>query len=72
MNPYECQRSMSFSDLGSRSLELNVHRNFKYLLLRNHRANLRQILFRISMPHGYKCPGHMTKIGAMPIYGKTL
>ena len=36
MNPYECQRSRSFSDFGSRSLGLNVKKktkkNFKNLL----------------------------------------
>ena len=63
-------------DLGSRSLGLNVHQNFKYLLFRNQRANLSQILFRLSMPHGKKDyiigHGHMTKMAAMPIYGETL
>ena len=52
-------------DLGSRSLGLNVHQNFKHLLLRNHRANSSQILYRMSVPHG-----NMTKMVGMPIYGK--
>ena len=39
MIPYECKRSRSFGDLGSRTLGLNVYQNFKYLLLRNHMAN---------------------------------
>ena len=54
MNPYECQRSRSFSDLGSRSLGLNVHQNFKYILLRNQRAISSQILYRTFMPHRNK------------------
>ena len=50
------------------------YQNFKHLLLRNHKANLSQFLYKTSMPHGnkslYNCPGHMTKMAAMPIYGK--
>ena len=49
MNPYEYQRLRSFSDFGSRSLGLNAHQNFKYLLLRNHRANSSKILYRTSV-----------------------
>ena len=83
----KCQRSMSFSDLGWRSLGLNVHQNFKHLL-RNHRANLIQILYRIFMPHENKslfcsreekmfyitwCSWRaFIQIGSMPIYGKIL
>ena len=51
MNPYECQRSRLFS---LRSLGLKVHQNFKYLLLRNQRANSSQTSYRIFMPHGNK------------------
>ena len=36
----------------ARSLGLNVHQNFKYLLLRNHRVNSSKILYRIFKPHG--------------------
>ena len=73
MNPYECQSSKPFSELGSRLLGLNVHQNFRYLL-RNHRANSSQILYRTFMPNGTKVyiigPDHMTKMVGMPIYGK--
>ena len=50
---------------------------FKHLLLRNHWANWSQISYEVSM--GWEnekvCsngPGHMTKMAAMPIYGKNL
>ena len=73
MNPYECQRSRSFSDIGSRSLGLNDHQNFKHVL-RNHRANLCQILYTTSMPNSNKVytivPGHVTKMATLPVYGK--
>ena len=75
MNPYECQRSGSFSDLGSRSLGLNVHQNFKHLL-RNHWPNWSPILYRTFKPQGYKVyvigPCHLTKMASMPIYDKNL
>ena len=49
-----------------------VHILYKYLLLRNHWANQSQIPCGAS--YGRKVcsngPGHMTKMAAMPIYGK--
>ena len=66
MNLYEYQRSRSFNDLGPRSLRFNI---FKPLFLRK---------FRVDPPWdgGTKVcsngPGHMTKIAAMPIYGKNI
>ena len=48
---------------------------FKNILLRNHSANQSQILCEASLESGNKiyisCPGHMTKMAAMPIYDKT-
>ena len=45
-----------------------------FKLLRNYLANQSQILFGASLERGDKiyinCPGHMTKMAAMPIYGK--
>ena len=49
---------------------------FKDLLLRNHCTNQSQILYVLSLGRGTKVcingPGHMTKMAAMPIYGKNL
>ena len=73
MNPFKCQSSRSFSDLGSRSLGLNVHQNFKHHL-GNHWAYSNQILHTTSMPHGKKNyiigPVNMTKVADMPMYDK--
>ena len=49
---------------------------FKPLLLRNRLANQSQILCGASLGRGNEIcingPGHMTKMAAMPIYGKNL
>ena len=67
-------RSKSFFDLGPRSLRFRGFNIFKHLLLRNHLANQSQILCRSSVGWGTKVcsydPGHMTKMTAMPVYGK--
>ena len=73
MNLYEYQRSMSFIDLGPRSLRFNI---FKLLFLRNSWSDWSQISCGSSMDEGTKAcsngPGHMTKMAAMPIFGKNM
>ena len=70
---YEYQRSRSFIDLGPRSLRFNI---FKLLSLET--ARLIEAKFHVDHPWdgGTKIysngPGHMTKMAAMFIYGKTL
>ena len=45
----------------------------KYLLLRSHFANSSQISYGVSYgTYGTDGPGHMTKMAAIPIYGKNL
>ena len=71
MNLYEYQRSRSFIDLCPRSLRFNI---FKLFSLKT----ARQIEAKFHVDHpldgGTKIcsngPGHMTKMTAMPIYGK--
>ena len=76
MNLYEYQRSRSFIDLGPRSLRFNI---FKHIFLRNKKADWRiEAKFHVEPPldGGTKVcsngPRHMTKMTAMPIYGKNL
>ena len=73
MNLYEYQRSRSFTDLGpnlSDSVFLNF---FSSITTRPIEAK-----FHVELPwnRGMKAssngPGHMTKMAAMPIYGKNL
>ena len=45
---------------------------FKHLLLRNHWANQSQISYDGGTKVCSNGPGHMTKLAAMPIYGKNL
>ena len=74
MNPYECQKSRSFSDLGSRSLGLNVHQISN--IFSSETKGPIQVRFYIEhlCVTGTKVyisgPGHMTKMAVMPIYGK--
>ena len=60
----------------SASVRLASVHIFKRLLLRNRLANRSQILCGASLGGGTKVcingPGHMTKMAAMPIYGKNL
>ena len=46
--------------------------SFKHLFLRNHWAHWSQISHGFSMGCCWNGPGHMTKMAAMPIYGKKL
>ena len=73
MNLWEYHWSRSFIDLGPRSLRFNI---FKFLFLRNRSANWSQISCGASMGWGKKVcsngPGHMTKMAAIPIYGKNM
>ena len=59
-----------------RLLSLSLFTLFKDLLLTNHCTNQSQILYVLSLGRGTKVcingPGHMTKMAAMPIYGKNL
>ena len=70
MNLNEYQRSRSFSDLGPRSLIFNI---FDHLFLK-----LTEAKFHVepAWDGGTKVfsngPAHMTKMGAMPVYGKIL
>ena len=72
MNIYEYQRSRSFIYLGTRSPRFNI---FKLLFLRNHWADWSQSSCG-QWDEGIKVcsngPGHMTKMAAMPIYGKNM
>ena len=73
MNLYEYQRSRSFIDIGPRSHIFNI---FKFLFLRT--AWPIQAKFYVEPPLGWGDEslsnglGHMTKMAAMPIYGKNL
>ena len=73
MNPYEYQRSRSFIDLGPRSLRFNISNFFSLETASPIESN-----FYMEPPWdgGTKlCSndlGHMTKMAAMPIYGKNL
>ena len=70
---YEYQRSTSFIDRGPRALRFNI---FNFLFLRNRYAEWSQISCGASIGRGTKVcsngPGHMTKMAAMPIYGKNM
>ena len=71
MNLYEYQRSRSFIDLCPRSLRFNIFKPFSLKTARPIEAK-----FHVDHPldGGTKIcsngPGHMTKMAAMPIYGK--
>ena len=73
MNLYEYQRSRSFIDLGPRSHRFTFSNFFSLETTRPIEAK-----FHVEPPWdgGMKicsnCPGHMTNMAAMPIYGKNL
>ena len=75
MNPYEHKRSRSFIDLGPRSLRCNI---FKLHFFSLETARPIETKFHADHPWdgGTKIcsngPGHMTKMAAMPIYGKNI
>ena len=68
---HEYQRSRSFIDLCPMSLRFNI---FKLLFLRNRLADWSQISCGASLGwvNEVCSNGHMTKIAAMPIYGKNM
>ena len=74
MNLYEYQRSRSFIDLGPRSLRFTTYSNFFSL----ETGRLIEAKFYMEAPWDGEmnvCSngcGHMTKMSAMPKYGKTL
>ena len=69
MNLNEYQRSRSFIDLCARSLRFNI---FKILFLRNSQADWCQISWDGGTKVCSNGPGLMTKLAAMPIYGKNI
>ena len=74
MNLHEYQRSRSFIDLGPRSLRFKTFSNFFFL----ETARLIEAKFHVEPPWdggmNLNTNGlcHMTKMAAMPVYGKNL
>ena len=73
MNLHDYQRSRSFIDLCPRSLSFNIFKPFFLETFWPMEAKLHVVP---SWDGGTKdcsnCPGHMTKMAAMPIYGKNI
>ena len=69
MKLYEYRRSRSFIDIGPRSLRFNIFEPIPEKPLRRLKENFIRILhgMRTVCSNGL---GHMTKMAAMPIYGK--
>ena len=70
MNPYECQRSRSFSDTGPRSLGLYGHQHFK-ISENAGLISIKNAASRRGWGGGFYLngAGHMTKMAATSIYG---